>query len=63
MDASSACAAYIVNHSKAYTIAAAASWVEFWIEYAIFGQRKLWWSVSALGLLLVLLGQVKLAQI
>lgn len=50
--------AYIVNHSKAYTLAAIASWVEFWIEYMIWGPRKVWWLVSALGVVLVLLGQV-----
>jgi hypothetical protein len=53
-------AAYIVNHSKSYTIAALASWTEFWLEYALFGSWKVrWWWVSALGVCLVLLGQVR----
>ena len=52
--------AYIVNHSKSYTIAALASWTEFWVEYAVFGGWKVrWWWVSALGVCLVLLGQVR----
>ena len=50
--------AYIVNHSQSYTIAAIASWVEFWVEYSLLGRWKVWWLISALGVMLVLLGQV-----
>lgn len=50
--------AYIVNHSKSYTIAALASWTEFWVEYYFFGGSKLRVYVSVVGVLLVLLGQV-----
>ncbi len=48
-----------MNHSKSYTIAALASWTEFWLEYTLLGAWKVrWWWVSALGVCLVLLGQV-----
>lgn len=51
-------AAFIVNHSDAYTMAAIASWVEFWIEYYIFGKIKLQYTFIAIGLTLILAGQV-----
>ena len=34
------CAAFLINQSKAYMIAAAASWVEFWVEYFLFPSLK-----------------------
>ena len=51
--------AYIVNHSKSYTVAALASWTEFWLEYYWFGGSKLRTYVSILGVLMVLMGQVR----
>ena len=56
--------AYIVNHSKSYTIAALLSWTEFWLEYLLLGPWKLrLWYVSALGFALVLMGQVGRLQL
>ena len=52
-------AAYIINHSTAYTVAALASWIEFWLEYYFFGGLKLQYISIALGLVLVISGQVK----
>ena len=52
-------AAYIINHSTAYTVAALASWIEFWLEYYFFGGGKLQYISIALGLVLVISGQVK----
>lgn len=52
-------AAYIVNHSKSYTVAALASWTEFWLEYYWFGGSKLRTYVSIVGVLMVLVGQVQ----
>lgn len=54
-------AAYIVNHSKNYTIAALASWAEYWIGYMIFGRYKIRIFVTVVGVLLVLAGQVNSA--
>ena len=52
-------AAYIINHSTAYTVAALASWIEFWLEYYFFGGVKLQYISITLGLVLVISGQVK----
>ena len=46
-----------MNHSKSYTVAALASWTEFWIEYWLFGQWKLRAWATVLGVVLVLGGQ------
>lgn len=54
------CSAFIINHSPSYTIAAIASWIEFWVEYYIFGGHKLQYYVVFTGLLLVISGQVTL---
>jgi hypothetical protein len=52
--------AWIVNHSKSYTMAAASSWLEFWVEYLLFGRSKFYFrSTIYLGLLFVIMGQVK----
>ncbi|KAJ1434221.1 Isoprenylcysteine carboxyl methyltransferase family-domain-containing protein, partial [Ochromonadaceae sp. CCMP2298] len=48
---------FIVNHSRMYTAAALASWVEFWVEFSIFGGSKMSFFVSGVGLLLLLGGQ------
>lgn len=52
-------AAYIIDHSEAYTIAALGSWVEFWVEYYIFGSLKFRFHCVCGGLLLIFAGQVK----
>ena len=48
---------FIVKHSNHYTLAALASWAEFWLETAIFGRRKHNTFCMLLGLVLVLGGQ------
>jgi Isoprenylcysteine carboxyl methyltransferase (ICMT) family len=50
---------YVVNHSKAYTVAALASWTEFWVEVLIFKGYKWKFNIILLlaGLILVLGGQ------
>lgn len=51
--------AYIVNHSKSYTIAAIVSWIEFWLEYLIFREKKLYFIyVCYFGIICTVLGQV-----
>lgn len=50
--------AYVVNHSDAYTMAALASWVEFWTEYLIFGRLKLQYTCIVVGLSVIIAGQV-----
>ena len=48
---------FLVNHSTAYTIAALASWSEFWIEMWLFPSLKgASWNIY-LGGLMVVLGQ------
>jgi protein-S-isoprenylcysteine O-methyltransferase len=50
----------IINHSEAYTMAATASWVEYWLEMWLFGGA--YWKLNTyfcgIGLLLLVLGQV-----
>lgn len=53
---------YLINHSKAYTIAAVVSWLEFWIKNLVLPARWNWsfppYHVSiGLGLLLTMFGQ------
>ena len=50
--------AFIVNHSKAYTIALLASWAEFWLEYILFPSFKLYYVTAGTGLMLMIAGQV-----
>lgn len=38
-------------------MAALASWIEFWIEYFIFGRLKFQYSFIAVGLSLMIAGQ------
>lgn len=48
---------FILDHSLDYKIAAAASWIEFFIERYIYpGMKTIWWF-SLLGLTLCLLGE------
>ena len=49
--------AFIVNHSTSYTIAALASWTEYWLGIGLMGKWKLSWMVVMIGLGLVLAGQ------
>lgn len=50
----------IINHSEAYTIAATASWIEYWIEMWFFG--GIYWKMNVyfcvFGLFMLLLGQL-----
>lgn len=55
--------AFIINHSKAYTIALLASFIEFWLEYLIFPNSKLNYAVAGTGLALMGAGQVKAARL
>ncbi len=49
----------IINHSKSYTVAALSSWIEFWIEYVVFGfQFKRNGTIIFIGFVLVLAGQI-----
>ena len=51
--------AFVVNHSFQYTVAALCSWLEFWMEAAVFGgRRKIVLPVAVVGLVAVLGGQV-----
>eukprot|EP00053_Salpingoeca_punica_P023567 m.10702 g.10702 ORF g.10702 m.10702 type:complete len:345 (-) comp5291_c0_seq2:187-1221(-) len=48
-------AAFLLNHSKAYWIAAISSWTEFWLElYFVPGLKVPW--ISVIGFLLVTMG-------
>ena len=49
---------FIINHSSAYTLAAALSWLEFSIERKCFPGFKQHLWISLLGLLLCALGEV-----
>lgn len=48
---------FVVNHSKSYTLAALASWVEFWIETYFLGPHKHHYLCMLIGLVLVVCGQ------
>lgn len=48
---------FMVNQSKAYTLAIIASIFEYWVECLIFGSKKFNLYVMVIGLLVVLLGQ------
>lgn len=48
----------MINHSAAYTVAALASWAEFWVETLLFKREtKFQPVVFGVGLLLVAVGQ------
>ena len=49
---------YIVNHSTSYTVAAIASWFEFWLETYLFGSYKRPVFFIVIGVILVLAGQI-----
>lgn len=48
---------FLVNHSTEYCIAAAASWVEYWIEYYLFPGMKSLHFISVVGGILVVGGE------
>jgi len=48
---------FVINHSPAYSIAAIASWAEFWIEYTFLSEFKYGFNFIVLGLTLIVLGQ------
>jgi len=48
---------FLINHSKAYCIAALCSWVEFWVEAWLYPWMKGGRLFLALGLCMMLLGQ------
>ncbi|GMH93001.1 hypothetical protein TrST_g3833 [Triparma strigata] len=47
---------FLVDHSEAYTVAAVASWTEYWFRTFLFGPTPLT-NLNYLGISLVLLGQ------
>ena len=49
---------FLLNHSPEYCIAAAVSWVEFWIEYYFFPDLKCIHVVCPVGAMLVTFGEV-----
>ncbi|XP_045163951.2 protein-S-isoprenylcysteine O-methyltransferase-like [Mercenaria mercenaria] len=49
---------YLLDHSREYKIAAAASWIEFTVEWFIFPGLKQLRYISVFGLLLTVLGEV-----
>nr|SVE82701.1 EOG090X0CFU [Daphnia magna] len=49
---------FLLNHSKAYGIAALVSWVEYWTELWLFpGLKKSYW-ISGIGLFLCIGGEI-----
>jgi len=51
--------AFLMNHSKSYGIAVAASFVEYFVELLLFPSWKTWNLISVCGFLSVLTGQVR----
>ena len=49
---------YLINHSRAYTVAAVSSWVEFWVEARVTPGLKGSGFLTALGICMMFLGQV-----
>jgi protein-S-isoprenylcysteine O-methyltransferase len=49
---------YLINHSRAYTVAAVSSWVEFWVEAKLTPGLKGSGFLTALGICMMVLGQV-----
>ena len=49
---------FIVNHSPAYTVAAVACWLEFWLETLVLGAYKQPSWVIVVGVVMVVVGQV-----
>ena len=47
----------MINHSKAYTIAVCVSWLEFWVEYLLFGSSKFRLDIAGVGFIVVVAGQ------
>jgi len=49
---------FLLDQSKQYQIALLVSWIEFWIEFSLFGDLKCHVLVIMAGVLLVTMGQV-----
>jgi protein-S-isoprenylcysteine O-methyltransferase len=49
---------YLVNHSLEYGLAAAGSWLEFWLESWLLGGVQRWRLLSLLGLAICLIGEL-----
>ena len=48
---------FLLNHSRAYSVAAIASWMEYWIEYYFFPELKSLHYVSIIGAVMVMCGE------
>lgn len=48
---------FLINHSREYAIAAVGSWVEYWVELYFFPGLKTLHYVSAIGCLMVIVGE------
>lgn len=49
---------YLLTHSWAYGIAAAASWLEFFIERWLVPEMKMLWVISIIGIIICLWGEI-----
>ena len=49
---------FLLNHSPAYQGCVALAWIEYWVEYYLFGSMKGWGFINSLGLCLCLIGLV-----
>ena len=49
---------FLVNHSTEYCVAAAASFVEYWIEYLLFPNMKSLHLISIVGAVIVICGEL-----
>ena len=48
---------FLINHSMEYTVAAIASWFEYWIEYYLFPELKSLHYISIVGAVIVVFGE------
>ena len=48
---------FLLNHSTEYTVAAIASWVEYWLEYYFFQGFKAFHYITITGAIIVILGE------
>ena len=49
---------FLLNHSPAYQGCVALAWIEYWVEYSLFGSMKGWGLLNTLGLCLCLVGLI-----